>query len=315
MKYVFGPVNSRRLGKSLGLDIIPFKYCSFNCVYCECGATTILTDEVREYIPYENIISEIDNVLCSGPDIDIVTFSGSGEPTLNSRLGDIIKHIKQSYPENKVAVLTNSSLLHRTDVRKGLLGADIIYPSLDAVSENIFTKMMRPISGINPEKIIESITELRQEFSGRLCLEIFIISGLNDTEDELEKLRRASIRIKPDEIHLNHLDRPGTEQWVKPMQLEKMEEVMQYFLPMQVKIVGRSSPVSDGISYLDDIETTLHNTLEEKWQSAGELADNLNLRIADVLKAAERLTGSGKVKKILQGGQIFYALKEPVRAT
>jgi len=306
MKYVFGPVNSRRLGISLGLDIIPFKYCSFNCVYCECGSTTELTDEVREYIPYENIISEIDQVLSRKPLVDVVTFSGSGEPTLNSRLGDIIKYIKQSYPENKVAVLTNSSLLYRTDVRKGLLEADIIYPSLDAVSEDIFSKMMRPITGTKPEKIIEAITALRQEYSGKLCLEIFIISGLNDTEEELGKLRQACIKINPDEINLNHLDRPGAEQWVRPLDSERMEQIKQYFNPMPVKIVGRVTPGVSSTAYLDEIELILNSALKETGSTIKELSDYLNLRIADVLKAAERLVSRGKAKRIQSGERILY---------
>ena len=315
MKYVFGPVNSRRLGVSLGLDIIPFKYCSFNCVYCECGGTTVLTDEVREYVPYENIVSEIDQVLAGKPRIDVVTFSGSGEPTLNSRLGDIIKYIKRSYPENKIAVLTNSSLLHRDDVRKGLLDADIIYPSLDAVSEDIFTKMMRPVAGIEPQKIIEAIIKLRKEFRGKLCLEIFIIAGLNDSEIELEKLKQSCISIKPDEIHLNHLDRPGAEQWVRPLDSERMEQVKQYFSPMPVKIVGRVIPGISGTAYLDEIEIVLHEALMEKCMTADELSDYLNLRIADVLKAAERLVIRGEAKKLRAYDRILYASNDSTRAT
>lgn len=315
MKYVFGPVNSRRLGISLGVDIIPFKYCSFNCVYCECGGTTVLTDEVREYIPYEKIVSELDQVLSGNPRVDVVTFSGSGEPTLNSRLGDIIKYIKKIYPAYKVAVLTNSSQLHRPDVRRGLLDADIIYPSLDAASEDIFTKMMRPITGICPEIIIESIIQLRKEYRGKLCLEIFIISGLNDTENELEQLKQACARINPDEIHLNHLDRPGAEQWVRPLDSDRMEQIRQYFSPMPVKIVGRITPGVSATAYLDEIEIILLKALNGKGRTVNDLSGSLDLRIADVLKSAERLVSRGRAKKIQNGDIILYTLPESVRAT
>lgn len=155
MKYVFGPVNSRRLGISLGIDIVPYKTCPFNCIYCECGSTTDLTDEVKEYFPFEEIVSEINQTLDKGPAIDVVTFSGSGEPTLNSRLGDIINYIKTVYPQYQIAVITNSSLLNRYDIRRRILKADIIYPSLDAVSEDVFNKIMRPLAGTKPEAIIE----------------------------------------------------------------------------------------------------------------------------------------------------------------
>lgn len=315
MKYVFGPVNSRRLGISLGVDIIPFKYCTFNCVYCECGATTVLTDIIREYIPYENIVSELDRVLSGKPDVDVVTFSGSGEPTLNSRLGDIIRYIRKYYPEYKIAVLTNSSLLYRPDVRDRLLEADIIYPSLDAISDDILAKMMRPLSGTDPGKIVESITRLRRDFRGELCVEIFIIAGLNDTESELGKLRNACLHINPDEIHLNHLDRPGAEQWVRPLDTDRLEQIREFFRPLPVKIVGRVAPAITSTAYLDEIDNMLLGSLHEKGLTADELSDRLNLRIADVMKSAERLVIRGKAEKNRKDDLILYSTRESARAT
>jgi len=306
MKYVFGPVNSRRLGVSLGIDIIPLKVCSFNCIYCECGSTTELTDEVKEYLPYDEIISEISQALSKDPVIDVVTFSGSGEPTLNSRLGDIIRYIKTNFPQYKVAVLTNSSLLHREDVRRGLLAADIIYPSLDAVSETVFNKIMRPLPGVHPENIIASIIQLRDEFKGMLCLEIFIIAGLNDTEDELGRLKEACIKIRPDEIHLNTLDRPAETDWITPAGIENMERLKNYFYPLPVKLVGRVQRVKRETAHFEDLEDFILEAIGENGSTPEELSENLNLRLFDVLRALKNLKMKGKVDVIPDGDRVIY---------
>jgi len=306
MKYVFGPVNSRRLGRSLGVDIVPFKVCSFNCVYCECGGTTDLTDEVKEYLPYEDIVSELTRVLSKKPLIDVVTFSGSGEPTLNSRLGDLIKFIKTDFPEYKVAVLTNSSLLHRKDVRDGVLNADIIYPSLDAVSEKVFYKMMRPVAGTDPERIIDSITLLRKEFKGILCLEIFIITGVNDIEDELRRLKDACVKINPDEIHVNHLDRPGAEEWVKPSDAQNLERIKKYFDPLSVKLVGREQGAENSTHYFDEFENCILGAIDKDGSTAEVLAEKLNLRLFDVLRSLKNLQKKKNVEKISKLESIVY---------
>ncbi len=306
MKYVFGPVNSRRLGRSLGVDIVPFKVCSFNCVYCECGGTTELTDEVKEYLPYEDITVELVQVLSKKPLIDVVTFSGSGEPTLNSRLGDLINFIKNDFPEYKVAVLTNSSLLHRKDVRNGLLNADIIYPSLDAVSEKAFNKIMRPVAGTDPEKIIDSIRLLRNEFNGILCLEIFIIAGVNDTEDELLRHKEACVKINPDEIHINHLDRPGAEEWVKPSDAQNLERIKRYFDPLSVKLVGRDQGTESSAHYFNEFENCVLEALDKNGSTAEELAEQLNMRLFDVLRSLKNLQKKKSVEKCSKPEGVVY---------
>ena len=306
MKYVFGPVNSRRLGVSLGIDIIPWKVCSFNCIYCECGSTTILTEEVKEYLLYDEIIAEISEVLSKKPEIDVVTFSGSGEPTLNSRLGDLIKYIKKFFPEYKVAVLTNSSLLHRVDVRTGLLDADIIYPSLDAVSESVFNKIMRPVPGTDPEAIIDSIALLRKEFKGIICVEIFIIEGLNDSEDELARLKQACIKINPDEIHLNHLDRPGAEDWVKPLDSDNLERIRDYFYPLSVKLTGRVQGSEKIKEYYDEYADAVIDALDRDGSTAEELANRLNMRVFDVLRSVRQLKKTGRVGSAERDGRSVY---------
>ena len=239
MKYIFGPVSSRRLGRSLGIDIVPYKLCSLNCVYCECGSTTALTTAVREYAPASEVCAEIDRALASSPDLDAITFSGSGEPTLNSSIGTIINHIKSCYAQYKVAVLTNSTLMNIDSVRRSILSADMIFPSLDAVSEEVFSAIMKPASGVKPSDMIEGLIKLRAEFKGRMCLEIFIVPIFNDKPGELELLSEAALRIQPDEVHLNRLDRPGSESWVRPVSDERMLGISEFFKSLNVRIIGR----------------------------------------------------------------------------
>lgn len=239
MKYLFGPVNSRRLGRSAGINLVPFKFCSFDCVYCECGSTTVFTDDVLEYVPYDEVVYEIEQFLSGKPEFDCFTFSGSGEPTLNSRIGDIIDYIKAKKLLSETVVLTNSLTMTRPEVRRRLLNADIVIPTLNAVSEDVFTKIMRPCIPVKPSQIIEGLVEFRKEYSGRIYLEVFIVPGINDREDELIKIRDASKLILPDEVHINHLDRPGTEDWVSSAETEKLLAAGKLFLPVPVKILSR----------------------------------------------------------------------------
>ncbi|ACL69859.1 radical SAM protein [Halothermothrix orenii] len=228
LKYIFGPVLSRRLGKSLGIDLIPFKTCSLDCVYCECGKTDKLTLERKEYVPTEEVINELKKYLYNRPKLDYITFSGSGEPTLHKGIGEIISFLKDNYPEYKVALLTNSTLLYRNQVISEIKGCDLIVPSLDAVSEEIFQKINRPVSGLNAELIVKGLINLRKNYNGKMWLEIFIIPDLNDNKKELMLFKEAINRIKPDKIQLNVLDRPGTENWVKRIPEERLMEIAEY---------------------------------------------------------------------------------------
>jgi len=217
-KHLFGPVPSRRLGVSLGIDLVPYKTCSFDCVYCECGKTTNKTIKRIEYVPTHEIINELKTYLDKNPELDYVTFSGAGEPTLHNGIKQIIDFLEQNY-QYKVAVLTNASLFYDKKVRMEIKNADLVKPKLDAGSDEIFKKINRPHENLNLNKIINGLIEFRKEYYGKIYLEIFIIPNLNDTTTELEKIKDIVKKINPDKIQLNTLDRPGTEKWV--MQAEK----------------------------------------------------------------------------------------------
>lgn len=222
---IYGPRRSRRLGVSLGVDIIPYKTCSLDCVYCECGPTTCLTTERKEYLPTEKIIDALTEYLQKDPDLDYVTFAGSGEPTLHRGIGEIISFLKNKFPRYPVAVLTNAVGLKDPEVIHDIRQADLIIPSLDAVSQEVFEKINRPLPGLKAEDLILGIQELRKSMSGQLWLEIFIIPGLNDTDEELALFRSAVDSIQADRVQLNKLDRPGAESWVKPVSGERLEEI------------------------------------------------------------------------------------------
>ncbi len=189
-KYLFGPVPSRRLGISLGIDLIPAKACSLNCVYCECGETTNLTIERREYVPYSDVIRELKHYLDNNPAPDFITFSGSGEPTLNSRIGDIIKFLKSKYTNVPIAVLTNGTLFNQKKVRTELLKADIVLPSLDAASELSFRKINRPFHSLSINKYIQGLIDFRKEYNGEIWLEVLILPKYNDDEENLKNTKK-----------------------------------------------------------------------------------------------------------------------------
>mgnify|MGYP006276339225 FL=1 len=206
-KYLKGPVYSRRLGKSLGINIITDKSCSFDCVYCEVGKTTNLTLKRKEYTPTDKIISELDDYLSQNPSLDYITFSSTGEPTLHSKIKNIIKFIKNNYPNYKIALLTNSSLLWKKSVREDILEVDLIIPSLDAVSTKAFKKINKPEKSLIINKIIDGLLKLKNEFRGEIWLEIFIIPGINNNSQELKKFADLIKKIKPDKVQFNSLDR------------------------------------------------------------------------------------------------------------
>lgn len=223
--HVFGPISSRRLGRSLGIDLLPYKTCSFDCVYCECGSTSNLTTRRSEFFPFTDVITELDRMLECRPEIDYITFAGSGEPTLSQSLRGVIHHIKSRYPSYPVAVLTNSSLLRDPVVREDLLQADLIVPTLTTTCQHTFECIHRPAPGVLIEEIIQGLVSLRNEYPNQIWLEIFLIPPLNTTDRELAGIRDAIHEIEPDRVQLNSLDRPGTESWVSPVDPDMLARI------------------------------------------------------------------------------------------
>ncbi len=232
---IFGPIPSRRLGISLGVDLIPFKTCSMDCIYCECGKTTSLTTERKEYFPTDLAIRQIDEALKQHPRIDYITFSGTGEPTLHSHIGEIIRHIESHYPEVKLCLLTNSFCLTDPAIAKELAPVELIIPSLDGSNEEEFQKINRPAPGLSIEKIARGIADFRKISSAQMWLEIFIAEGINDSPESAGRFLRMVEMIRPDKVQLNTLDRPGTERSVGIPSAEKLR--------VMAEIIGRAAEV------------------------------------------------------------------------
>lgn len=226
-RYVFGPVPSRRLGISLGMDIVIPKTCNLNCVFCECGPTKDWTIERQHFISYEEFIQELELALKEVTP-DYVTFSGSGEPTLSLDLGKIIHYIKKEHPSIKIAVITNSLLLHREDVLEEIQEADLIMPSLHTVRQEIFEKIVRVYPNYRIETVLEGLQKLCSCFRGNIDLELFLIEGLNTSFSDLKAYATFVKTLSYRKLQLNSLDRPGTESWVKPVPYHKLLEIKEY---------------------------------------------------------------------------------------
>lgn len=227
MKYVFGPVPSRRLGQSLGIDTIPLKTCNWNCVYCQLGRSMPLTNERREYVPMEELLLEAEQALKSHKDggIDWVTFVGSGEPTLHSKLGEMIRRVK-SITQLPVAVITNGSLLYLPKVREELSAADAVLPTLDAGTVELYRKINRPHPQVTFARLMDGLIKFREEFRGKLWVEVMLVRGLNDSEQALCEIAATLETIHPDEIHINLPTRPPVETWVEPPDEEGLLRAM-----------------------------------------------------------------------------------------
>lgn len=295
MKYLFGPVNSRRLGISLGVDLVPYKTCTLNCVYCECGATSKLTSDIAEYVPTEAVLDELDRFLAASPRLDAITFSGSGEPTLHSGIGAIINHLKKKFPRYKIVVLTNSTLLWNPDVRRAISGADIVVPSLDAVSADAFSKIGRPARDITPEKVIDGLVRFRNEYKGLIYLEIFIIPGINDTELELAKLKEACVTIHPDRIQINSLDRPGAEDWVEPLDRHALEAIRDFFKPLETDIIGKPVARLSAGRHASDLMKSIVNVLSRRPSTMEDILVALDADTADLKTTLDAMMASGMV--------------------
>jgi wyosine [tRNA(Phe)-imidazoG37] synthetase (radical SAM superfamily) len=309
MKYLFGPVNSRRLGISLGVDLVPFKTCSMDCVYCECGATTDLTIERREYVPTGDVIRELDSYLKDSPAIDVITFSGSGEPTLHSGIGDIIRFLKEHYPQYRIVVLTNGSLFWMEDVRKAVHDADILVPSLDAVTERGVADINRPAEGITADRILEGLAALRREFSGEIRLEIFIVPEMNDSDSELAALKQACDSIRPDIIQLNTLDRPGTVETVRKASADIIDRVTRMLHPLPVEVIGKPDYSREVSPIRGDIDESIIRTLTRRPSTSDDLAKSLDIRPAEVIKILARMIDEGRIKEKIQERGTFYCLR------
>jgi wyosine [tRNA(Phe)-imidazoG37] synthetase (radical SAM superfamily) len=304
MEYVYGPVPSRRLGFSLGVDIVPYKACTLDCIYCQLGRTTRKVIKRKPYTPKEEIFKEIGIFLNKLMNIDFITFSGSGEPTLHSEIGALIKGVKKitSIP---VAVLTNGTLLFMKDVQKDLLEADVVLPSLDAASQHVFKGINRPHNSLNIESIINGLKGFRKIFSGQIWLEIMLIKGYNDDSKELLQIKKALSEIQPDKIHLNTVIRPPSEKYASSLNPDEMRAARD--------LLGESCEIIaefHGKGYVGnrDLKSAIIEMTKRRPVTITDIANVFGISEANAEKLVEMLKAKSKLKEIQHKEKKYYTL-------
>lgn len=307
-RYLYGPVPSRRLGRSLGIDLVPHKVCTYDCIYCQIGKTTLKTLERKEYVPLHEVLQEIEEFLRGEvTGADYLSLSGSGEPTLHSKIGAIIREIKKltSIP---VAVLTNGSLLFLEEVRQDLQNADVVLPSLDAVTEEVFLKVNRPLPFISVEKVVEGLIQFRKIYKGQIWLEILFCKGVNDVWEEILRMREIIDQIQPDQIHLNTVVRPPSERWASPLNQEEMEKIKDLFGERASIISGFDRhPVS---LEKEDSKEMILKILRRRPLSLSDLIKGIKIQPEILESSLEALIEEKKVRKGIFKGETYYELSK-----
>lgn len=309
-KYLFGPVPSRRLGVSLGVDLVTHKICSLDCIYCECGKTTDLTVQRQEYVPVDEVMAELEDYFSNYPDPDYITFSGSGEPCLNLRIKEVIDFIRAKKPHISIAVLTNGTLFNDPEVRKAVLGADLVMPSLDGALPSSIQGINRPHPSIDTTAYIEGLVAFRSEFTGRLALEIFILPGCNDTPEELAALRAAIERIRPDIVQLNTLDRPGVVPGIRAATEEQLQAIAAFFKPFEVEVIAAPPRRKAIESYRTDMESAILETVLRRPCTLEDLALILGSHVNEINKYLAALEQAGKIENVRQTRGLFYQARD-----
>ncbi|MCP4641739.1 MAG: radical SAM protein [bacterium] len=302
-RYVFGPVPSRRLGRSLGVDLVPHKTCTYDCTYCQVGRTTVHTADRQAYVPYDDVVAEIQRKLDAGAAPDYVTMSGSGEPTLYADLGRLIDTVKQM-TETRVAVITNGSLLWMPEVRDALLRADLVVPSLDAGTPEAFARINRPCGGIGFDEMVEGLVRFREAFPKTIWLEVFLLDGINADEAEVQAIASHVQRIRPDRVQLNTVARPPADQDAKGVPQATMERFAAMFEPKAEVVADFTGAHED-----EESETTCDEVLDllkRRPCSLEDVAQGMRIHRHHAAKHIQHLLEQERIRSELRGDTQYY---------
>lgn len=298
-KYIFGPVASRRLGISLGVDLVPSKTCPLDCIYCEAGKTTLHTMERSEYVPVNEVIQQLDEVLRDHPELDYITFSGGGEPTLNSGLGRIVDFVKDHYPEYRICLLTNGCLLGDPEVVREIARVDLVIPSLDATNAEEFATINRQAFGLTIEQMLAGLISYAKVRTSELWLEIFIAPGLNDSDAAIARFVDLVAQIRPDKVQLNTLDRPGT---VQELKASDAQNTMRFIRALEnivpVEAVGpfryRSKKLRKNIKF-GELESRIIELISRRPATLPDLQLALGIETEELKRHLEQMLKSGHI--------------------
>ena len=305
LQHVFGPVPSRRLGRSLGVDLVPFKTCTYDCVYCQLGRTTNKTIERKNYIAIDEILAELEQKLAAKDTPDYITLSGSGEPTLNTGVGDLIGSIKD-LTDIPVAVLTNGSLLWMHEVQDALMAADLVLPSLDAGDEQLFRYVNRPHGSISFDRMADGIAAFTKRFKGEIRLEVLLLDGVTGIPAEVEKIASTIRRIGPARVQLNTVFRPPAEEYAVPVDADQLERFLRFF-PKPIEIVSENKPGR----YQPARAPTITNAdilalLRRRPCTVHDVAAGLRVNANEAAKRLHALSQQGVVRTVRKTDAVFY---------
>ncbi len=310
--FVYGPVPSRRLGLSLGINITPFKTCTLDCIYCQCGRTTKKTLERRSFFPVRDILVAVRSAIRPSSLVphptppNFLTFSGEGEPTLNRDIGRIIRRLKREF-SIPVAVITNSTLMTDPQVRRDLYAADLVVPSLDAADQRNFAKVDRGHRDLRVADIIEGLKLFRRYYRGKMWLEIMLVKGVNDSVEHVVALRKAAWETKPDRVQLNTVVRPPAEKSAKPMSHEDLEQIQCLFGP-NTDIIGEAKDKGrrtkdQGLVRPDD---AIAATVQGRPVTKLDLVCSLGIGPREIESALRRLLRAKRIRQVDFWGKTFY---------
>jgi wyosine [tRNA(Phe)-imidazoG37] synthetase (radical SAM superfamily) len=301
MGHVFGPVPSRRLGRSLGIDLVPMKTCTYDCIYCQLGRTTFKTLERREWFPLDEIVQEVKTRLSSRP--DYITLAGSGEPTLYSRIGELIERVR-SMTDIPVAVLTNGSLLWQEEVRRELMGASLLVPSLDAGNPRLFQAVNRPHPELSFERMLDGLVAMGQEFKGSYRLEVFLLGGYTALPPETREIARCA-RMIGTSVQLNTVTRPAAEDYASGVDRARMED-----------LAGLFNPPAEVIADFRDVHArpeftvardTVFQMIERRPCTLQDIASGLGIHPNEAAKHVGELLTLGRIEQIAPArGKAFF---------
>ena len=301
-RYLFGPVPSRRLGLSLGVDLIPAKTCSFDCVFCQLGNTTTGTVERREYVPVGDVLAEFEHWLASGGAADTVTLAGSGEPTLHARFGDVLRELKERCATRRT-LLTNGSLFPDRAVRRDACEADVVKASLSAWNPQMFEDLNRPRGLVSLQAVLEGLRHFRQEFTGTFWIEVFFVEGINSDDESVRRIAELVRGIGPDRVHLNTVVRPAVDPTVRAVDGARLQAFAEVFGPTAEVIADFQRAPG---SALFERGGELLAVLRRHPATADELAASFGLSAATVKKRLASLLAQGDVRKERRNAKTYY---------
>jgi wyosine [tRNA(Phe)-imidazoG37] synthetase (radical SAM superfamily) len=304
-KYLFGPVPSRRFGRSLGVDVNPYKTCSLDCVFCQLGRTTEKSVTRQEYVPIGMVLSELGEWLKRDGRADYITLSGSGEPTLHSRFGEVLEFIR-SKSTIPAALLTNGTMLYLQEVRDAASLANVVKVSLSAWDQASYGWVNRPHPQLRFDQLIEGQKAFRAQFDGQFWMEVFLIGVMNSNPADVEKIAALAEEIGPDRIHLNTTVRPSAEDFATALSREGMEELIHLFKPTAEVIAEFKDKLAD---HIQADQETIFSMLKRRPCTAEQIADIFGMHFNEVSKYLSNLIRTDQIRAERKGTTVYYAAK------